>query len=103
MVIVSELENHRTEIDRINAKIVELIAKRMEIAREIAKYKMKRGARVYDPKREEEIKGKLGTAAEKAGVNKDMVIRVFREIIRDTRREEFKLIEAANGGKKRKH
>ncbi|MCP5105737.1 MAG: bifunctional 3-deoxy-7-phosphoheptulonate synthase/chorismate mutase type II [bacterium] len=49
---VSEL---RREIDKIDYKIVELLAKRMDTAKEIAIHKMKEGIAIFHPSRWEEL------------------------------------------------
>lgn len=44
----------RGKIDEIDAKIVELYEKRMDISRQVAEYKIETGKQVFDKAREEE-------------------------------------------------
>ncbi len=59
-----ELQDLRTEIDRIDDQLVKLFAQRMDIAAQIGDYKKARNLPVFVPARERE---KLQDVAEKAG------------------------------------
>ena len=54
-----DLSISRQQIDEIDSQIVELFEKRMEVANEVAKYKMETGKPVYDKEREEQKLEKL--------------------------------------------
>ena len=47
-----ELEAIRAEIDRVDAQLAEAFLHRMELAREVGRYKREAGRPVYDPQRE---------------------------------------------------
>lgn len=47
-----ELENLRTEIDKIDDQLVRLLEQRMDVACEIGKYKKEHGLKALDPARE---------------------------------------------------
>ncbi len=49
------IEELREEINIINAQLLELFIKRMEVSKEVALYKKQNGLPVLDRKREEEI------------------------------------------------
>ena len=49
-----ELKEYRAQIDQIDAELVELFVRRMEIAAEIGSYKKERGLPVLDAERERE-------------------------------------------------
>ena len=49
-----DLSISRQQIDEIDSQIVELFEKRMEVANEVAKYKMETGKPVFDKEREDQ-------------------------------------------------
>ena len=55
---MTELEQYRQEIDRIDAQIVALFEARMEVTRKVGEYKLKRGLPVLDAGREKEVLAK---------------------------------------------
>jgi len=59
-----ELKDMRSAINEIDEKIIELISKRMDIAKDIARYKTKNNLPIYDPERERQ---KLAEIAASAG------------------------------------
>ena len=67
-----DLQELRTEIDRIDDQLVKLFAERMEIAAKIGDYKKQRNLPVFVPARERE---KLQDVAEKAGPEMEEYIR----------------------------
>ena len=52
MTYEEEIAPHRTEIDRLNAEIIDRLAKRVEVARAIAEVKRRHGRPVVDAARE---------------------------------------------------
>ena len=52
---MKELSQCRAEIDAIDAQIVALFEKRMNLSREVAAYKIARGLPVLDQSREEQV------------------------------------------------
>ena len=55
-----DLSVSRKQIDDIDSQIVELFEKRMQVANEVAKYKIETGKAVFDKQREEEKLERLG-------------------------------------------
>lgn len=51
-----DLEDYRTEIDRVDAEIVDAISRRMNVVEEIGKYKEQNGMEIKDEGREEKVK-----------------------------------------------
>lgn len=73
------LEQHRREVDRIDREILKLLGERLHVARAIGEAKLKSGAPVYAPQREEQLLRSLAEAAPTipvAGLRA-----VYREII----------------------
>jgi len=58
-----ELKEMRVAIDEIDTQIVELISRRMDVVREVAKYKSERNLPIFDPQREREKLAVLETQA----------------------------------------
>ena len=50
-----DLNDIRQEINQVDAKLVELFVKRMELAAQVADYKKEKGLPIYVPAREREV------------------------------------------------
>lgn len=87
------IEELRAEIDRINREILELLAKRMEVAQEIAEYKKQRGLPVHVPEREKQVIENVKSLAKEKGLDEKMIEDVFLKIIEHTRNSENKQME----------
>jgi len=53
---MEKLTELRTEIEKIDADLIDLIIKRLEIAKKIGDFKKENSLPIFDPKREEELK-----------------------------------------------
>lgn len=84
------MEQLRSEIDKINKEIVELLAKRMEVAGEIAEYKKRRGLPAHVPERESQVIENVKELARKSGLDEKMIEDVFMKIMEHTRNSENK-------------
>ena len=73
------LDQHRREVDRIDREILRLLAERLQVARAIGEAKLKAGAPVYAPQREEQVLRSLTDAA--PGLPASGVRAIFREVI----------------------
>ena len=73
------LDQHRREVDRIDREILRLLAERLQVARAIGEAKLKAGAPVYAPQREEQVLRALTDAA--PGLPASGVRAIFREVI----------------------
>ncbi len=87
------IEQLRAEIDKLNREIVELLAKRMEVAGEIAEYKKRRGLPAHVPEREKAVIENVKSMAKENGLDEKMAEDVFLKIIEHTRNSEKKLME----------
>ena len=52
---MNDLENYRNEIDEIDKKMTELFERRMDISKDIARYKKDKNIGILNGKREEEV------------------------------------------------
>lgn len=89
--MIQDLNITRQEIDSVDKQIVELIEKRMELALEVAKYKMSTGKPIYDRERELEKLEKLGAMAS-TEFNAKSVQELFLQIMSVSRRYQYSVI-----------
>jgi monofunctional chorismate mutase len=73
-----ELKKLRSEIDRIDSKILSLLEKRWKTTKKIGKVKKSMSAEYYDPKREKEIIKKV---SEKTILDRNFVRKIFTGIM----------------------
>ena len=60
---IRDIKELRCEIDKIDRQMVELFTHRMEVAKEVARYKQSTGAPIFDPARERERLAEVSTLA----------------------------------------
>ena len=75
------LINLRKEIDKIDTQILNLLKKRKDIGLCISLNKRKQGIPIKDEEREKHMFESFDRMCEKAGLNKDFVRKLFRQII----------------------
>lgn len=79
------LEQWRSEIDFIDAELLQLLNQRAAIACEIAAIKVSSGLAAYDPQRETEVLNRI--AAHNPGpLDRQSMLAIFGSIIHETRR-----------------
>ncbi len=79
------LERFRREIDGVDHRLIELLAKRKEIAEEIGRYKRERGLEIRDEKREAEVMDQRIQWATDLGVDRELTQRLFHLIVKTSR------------------
>jgi len=79
---------YRARIDDLDAQIVALLGQRFGIINEVAKLKAERGIAPILPARIEEVVAHARAKAEKAGVDPDLVEKIYRIIIDTACRQE---------------
>lgn len=89
--MVQDLSITRKEIDKVDQEIVKLIEKRMDLALEVAKYKISTGKPIYDRQRELEKLEKLGSLAS-TEFNAKSVKELFLQIMSVSRRYQYRVI-----------
>lgn len=85
------LEELRKEIDAIDAEVIELIGKRIDTVREIAKVKKQHQLPILDGSREEEIRMFVKNLAKKRGLSSTVMGELI-ELILDYSRIEMSAI-----------
>ena len=89
--MIQDLSVIREEIDKVDKQIVELIEKRMNLALQVAEYKMSTGKPIYDRQRELEKLDKLGHMAS-TEFNAKSVQELFLQIMSVSRRYQYRVI-----------
>ena len=89
----------RQQIDEIDARIVELYEKRMEISGQVAQYKIETGKKVFDKAREEE-KIRTVKALTHNDFNRHGIEELFEQIMSMSRKLQYRLLsEHGSSGK----
>ena len=86
----------REAIDVIDHQIVELIAKRLELVRQVGDIKKAEGRPVYDPTRERDLLDKVARAAPHP-LHPEAAQRIFERIIEESRSYEQRHISTPPG------
>ena len=84
--VANELARCRAEIERIDAAIVELLARRMALGRRTGALKREAGMPILDPTREAAVIRRATTLARDAGIAPEAVREVFWQIVGMSRR-----------------
>ncbi|MBC3767212.1 bifunctional chorismate mutase/prephenate dehydrogenase [Neptunicella marina] len=78
------IDELRQQIDQLDNELVNLLARRQNVTREIGRYKSKAGLPVYVPEREDELLKACRDKAEKQGVSGDLIEDILRRVMRDS-------------------
>ena len=74
------LDDLRSEIDKIDEKIVDLIAKRIDVVKKIGDFKEKNNIAVVDKKRFDEVLENISKQAKNKGISSDFVRDIYHKI-----------------------
>ncbi len=86
-----DLIDLRNEIDKIDEQLIPLLQKRMNISKQVAEYKVKRGLPVLNEKREQEI---LDSVKEKCAEDGDAIATVFSATMDASRAIQHNIMES---------
>lgn len=92
---MNHLTPFRSEIDRIDDQIIDLLAQRFQICRHVAQVKMQQGIAVRLPDRIEQVKQRCADRAAGLGVDHGFVFDLYGRIIEQTCRTEEGILDAA--------
>jgi len=81
MTYEDEIAPYRAEINRLNAEIIDALARRVAAAKKIAEVKRRHGNPVVDPARERVVLDEARRQAQARGLDPEGVERVYRAII----------------------
>ena len=76
----NKLNTMRTQIDVIDASLLESLSKRMKIANEIGELKKSHNVAVLQSKRWNEILGKMILDGDERGLSEEFILRIFKAI-----------------------
>lgn len=93
-----DLLKSREDIDRIDRQIISLLEQRMEIAKNVAEYKISVGKKVYDKQREDEKLETLGSLATNE-FNKHAAQELFTQIMSISRKLQYTLVKTESVSK----
>ena len=82
----------RSQIDKIDREILNLIIQRFELVKKISLEKKKRNISVVDRARESQILNNIARMAKEKGHEGDLLKKIFQAIIKSTREFELKLV-----------
>jgi chorismate mutase len=88
---MSDLTQLRIDIDGIDDRIVDLLAQRFAICRQVADYKLRHDIPVVLPERIEQVKTRCADRAERQGVDRAFVLALYALIIDQTCETEWAL------------
>lgn len=87
------LGEFRQHIDSIDSRIVELLAERMEVARNIGRYKSQRGITIVQRNRYNELLQVAERRAESVGLSKEFILRIFSSIHEESVKSQIDIFE----------
>lgn len=89
------LGSHRAQLDRINGQLVDLLAERMQLCRNIARLKSAHGITMMQPQRISSTLDLVRSLSSARQLRPDYVDRLFRLIIDETCDEELRVMASA--------
>src|SRR5690348_8674039 len=89
---MSNLEDLRRDIDRVDEVLVRLLNERARCACEIGRLKKELGMEVYQPEREKEVLAHVRAIASEGPLGPDAIARLFERIIDEARGLERRVI-----------
>lgn len=91
-----DLDKSRKDIDEVDKKIVELFKYRMQLTKDVAKYKIQTGKKVFDKERETAKLNALGELSDNE-FNKIGIQELFTQIMSMSRKMQYSLINEDMG------
>lgn len=89
-----EMAALRTRMDVLDLRLVEALASRMEISRDIGRLKKQNNISILQIERWRDVMDQVAASAESRGIDKDFVIRLFNEIHRASVAEQNKILNS---------
>lgn len=86
------LRQLRSQIDEIDDQMMNLLAKRMRVCREIGQYKKEHNLTVLQASRYSEILDKRGSQGSLIGLSPESVARIFEEIHQESVRQQLEIV-----------
>ena len=83
----------RKQIDEIDDSLIDLLAKRMRISREIGQYKKEHGMTIVQPSRYSEILEKRGAQGSLMGIGAECIKQIFESIHEESVRQQVEIMK----------
>lgn len=91
-VTTENIAQLRKQIDEIDNQLIDLLAKRMRVSREIGQYKKEHGMTILQTSRYSEILDKRGAQGALCGINADCVKQIFEAIHEESVHQQMEVI-----------
>lgn len=88
------LENLRQQMDSLDAEIIDLIARRMELSERMGTVKKECNMTAYQPERWQEIVQTRGDRAEKLNLSRDFIIALYEKIHDESIKKQLEILQA---------
>ncbi|MFH1644181.1 MAG: chorismate mutase [bacterium] len=88
-----KIEQLRQKIDEIDYKITQLLGRRFGITKKVGEYKKRKKINACDPKRELQMMKERIKWAEKINLNPKFIVKLFKNIIIEVKKEHRKIIK----------
>jgi len=95
---MSDLEDLRKNIDRVDEVLVRLLNERARCACEIGRLKKELGVEIYQPDREKQVLDHVRGVAAEGPLGPDAIARLFERIIDEARRLERRVAQEEEAG-----
>ena len=89
------LKPYREKIDALDDQIIDLLARRTAIVREVGAVKAREGISLVQGARVDEVIGRCASIGERSYLNPDVIRSIYTLIIDEAHRIEGEIIEAA--------
>jgi chorismate mutase/prephenate dehydratase len=98
--MTDKLDSIRKELDEADKTIIEALAKRQDLVREVSSLKIDNNKEIRDTEREEQLLNKIAALAREAGLDRYFAEQLFKEIIHHSVRfQNHTLVDHQNAGK----
>ena len=91
-ITTESIQQLRKQIDELDNQLMELLAKRMEVCREIGRYKKEHNMTVLQTSRYNEILEKRGVQGSLTGMAAEFVAKVFESIHEESVRQQIEIV-----------
>ncbi len=98
--MTDKLDSIRKELDEADKTIIEALAKRQDLVRQVSSFKINSNKNIRDTEREEQLLNKIAALAREAGLDRYFAEHLFKEIIHHSVRfQNHTLVDHQNAAK----
>ena len=98
----SKLESFRSEIDKIDTELLDILSRRMDIVRDIADYKKEKGITILQIKRWQNIINDRLNSGMNMGLEKDFLMKLLNLVHKESIQEQNRIMNKADKKHKKK-